>query len=395
MVKNSIPTDSMTPTVYLKIAGNLSLEGVDRPEIAIEDGDNYSLKLEKLDEGYYVTCRQDCLVTVPAQAKLLIDKIGGNSQIRSVTGDLFIHRVGGNLSLENMGDVRIERVGGNSHLQNLSGNLILEKVGGELEVNGLQGTLKVNKVGGNLTLNSGVCEDLDVTTGGNAILQFTGLKGKSINVSAGGVIWCQMPDGAGIHAFLRSGTSNITVYSGSEKTLIEEEYHELTQEDGAITADLRAGGDVFFGGSAMESTMQEALSGAHGTNFDWAGFGQDIERSIREGLEAAGLDDRFGERMSRHAQRIAERAEAQARAAGERAEARARAAMQQFERRGGMGWNWGNVPDRPPVPPVRPRPGHEPVSEDERLLVLQMLKDHKISLEEAQRLLDALESQEG
>jgi hypothetical protein len=54
------------------------------------------------------------------------------------------------------------------------------------------------------------------------------------------------------------------------------------------------------------------------------------------------------------------------------------------DRGGGQAWP---MPPAPPAPPQR-----SGISEEERMAVLQMLQEKKISLDEAERLLDALDS---
>ena len=48
----------------------------------------------------------------------------------------------------------------------------------------------------------------------------------------------------------------------------------------------------------------------------------------------------------------------------------------------------------PPTPPTPPAPPAPPVSEEERMMILRMLEQKKISLEEADRLLAALENKQ-
>ena len=56
---------------------------------------------------------------------------------------------------------------------------------------------------------------------------------------------------------------------------------------------------------------------------------------------------------------------------------------------------WGvPIPPVPPVPPAPPAPLADPVSEEERLMILRMLEQKKISLAEAETLLSALEGKE-
>jgi hypothetical protein len=102
------------------------------------------------------------------------------------------------------------------------------------------------------------------------------------------------------------------------------------------------------------------------------------------GMEWSG----FGERISRRVEQAAERAQRKIEAANRRIEQKVHAA----ERRGrakvalGIGrWNWDLSPKGVPVPPKAP------VSDEERLAILKMLQEKKISAEDAEKLLAALE----
>ena len=64
--------------------------------------------------------------------------------------------------------------------------------------------------------------------------------------------------------------------------------------------------------------------------------------------------------------------------------------MKSRKRDFGESFAWGF----PPEPPKPPRPPVEPVSEEERLVILRMVQENKISIEEAERLLAALEQRE-
>jgi hypothetical protein len=52
-------------------------------------------------------------------------------------------------------------------------------------------------------------------------------------------------------------------------------------------------------------------------------------------------------------------------------------------------WNW-NLSDTP-KPPTPPEPPADPVSEDERMAILKMLAEKKITAQQAEKLLSALE----
>jgi hypothetical protein len=98
------------------------------------------------------------------------------------------------------------------------------------------------------------------------------------------------------------------------------------------------------------------------------------------------LPDDFSERINRRVQEATGRAQRQAEAAMRRAEDNMRRAESDMRRMRGrrfsFNWSGGRPPSAPPV---------EPVSDEERMTILKMLQDKKISAEEAEKLLSALE----
>ena len=103
-------------------------------------------------------------------------------------------------------------------------------------------------------------------------------------------------------------------------------------------------------------------------NFDWSGFGDRISRQVGQATaRAAKRAEEAARRVERHAERQARRW------------------------RGNMEtgpWNWESGPRGVPTPPTPPS---EPVAEEERMAILKMLADKKITAEQAEQLLNALE----
>jgi len=87
--------------------------------------------------------------------------------------------------------------------------------------------------------------------------------------------------------------------------------------------------------------------------------------------------------------RAQEKLERKLEAARRRQEAKAQAAERREQMRSRRTWSF-----EIPTPPVPPMPEKEPVSEEERLMILRMLEQKKITLEEAEQLLSALEGKE-
>jgi hypothetical protein len=111
-----------------------------------------------------------------------------------------------------------------------------------------------------------------------------------------------------------------------------------------------------------------------------------LEEKLNQQL--AGLDERIqakSEQFATHAEKIARKAEREAERAAEQIR---RSLDRQFKRKRDAGPRRMRftVSDSPASRRT------DPVSEQERLMILQMVRDNKISIEEAERLLSALDS---
>lgn len=165
----------------------------------------------------------------------------------------------------------------------------------------------------------------------------------------------------------------------------------ITVGDGAATVRLTAGNElriigeeedyVFNLGTQIEEELETRLSS--------------LEAKLSQQFE--GLD----ERIQANSERFAEQAARFAAQAARQAERQVERARRSLDRRkmksrkrdfSGPHFSWG-FPE-PPKPPKPPRPPAEPVREEERLMILRMVQENKITIEEAERLLAALDRQE-
>jgi hypothetical protein len=138
--------------------------------------------------------------------------------------------------------------------------------------------------------------------------------------------------------------------------------------DGSAKITLTAGGDVRVTNRADAGDSAEEFGNFAGLNFDWSGFGDRISRQVEQVT-------------SRTAKRVEE--------ATRRAERHAERHMRHGKSGLVVGrWNWDFKGPKPPMPPVPPA---EPVSEDERMSILKMLAEKKITAQQAEELLSALE----
>ena len=139
---------------------------------------------------------------------------------------------------------------------------------------------------------------------------------------------------------------------------------------GAARIVLSAGGDVRLTNQANAGESAEEFGNFAGLNFDWSGFGERISRHVEQTTA-----------------RVSKRAEEAARRAERHVERQARRWTGRVNFGPGPSWDFG--PKGMPTPPGGP--GSEPVADEERMAILKMLQEKKITSEQAEQLLKALE----
>jgi hypothetical protein len=162
---------------------------------------------------------------------------------------------------------------------------------------------------------------------------------------------------------------------------IESRRFDFKLGDGEARVEVHAGGDITVRdqareGRSLEDEMdrrEQAWKEARGRRGSpsWSG-GFGFDRSSV-----------WADMISRRAQEAARRAEQRAQAAMRRTEEQLRRAAARSS--GAWGTDWNAPAPPPPPPPV------EPITDQERLMVLKMLQEGKITVEQAEQLLAALE----
>ena len=174
----------------------------------------------------------------------------------------------------------------------------------------------------------------------------------------------------------------------------------ITLGDGVSQVTLRAAGDISI---TSQSGDPETMGEHFGDEFGV--MAEEFSAHIESQIEAhmADLEKHLshiggtkGDRVSARVQQAMDRArqsktQSHMQAAQSRAEAKA-----ERGKRFGFKFDLGKsfAPPRPPMPPTPPRPpkpASEPVSDEERMMILRMVEQKKISIEEAEKLLAALE----
>ena len=412
-------TTSENPIVTLNVSGDLVLKGWDENEIVAKVSSKDDLTIEQVDDRVNITCRDSCTVQVPADAQITLGSCDGNANIKSLGSLLTIQTVSGDLGLRAVGETQVERVRGNLVAKNIVGNLRLSRVYGNAKVRDIQEDFIVeNEIAGNLKLED-VDGNVGVNVNGNIAIRLDPSPGKTYRFVADGNILCRLPSDASAEVNIQQAAKiSVRIPDIEVQSPIQAPY-SLTLGDGDGKMEFSANGDVYLISQPSDWALED-IEVNIGENFESMAetVGEQVTQQVEAHMEmleqqieaqmgnlsrvlsTSGISPEQSERIAQRAREASERAGARAQekmrraqeklerkleAARRRAEMKARAAERAAHdrRRRPESFQWS--------PPSKTRGGTEPVSEEERMMILQMLEQGKISIEEAEQLLSALE----
>ena len=424
-------TTSENPVVVIEaVQGDLRLKGHLELEVAAKASDANDLSLVQREDAIVLNSRGDLSVRVPRNATVRVETAHGDATFKALEGVLEIDTVHGELTLRGVGSTHINQVHGELSAKNIAGDLLVAAVEGDVDARDIQGSFTVSDVvRGNLRLDDANC-DASAKVIGNINLRLDPTAGQSYSFESQGNIFCRLSDENSVEISVPKA-NKVTVNLPEVKSSgpIQTPY-ALTLGEGDAKLTLTARGNVVIDSHAPDWDMEDFEVNIEA---DMDRLGDEIGNQMEQQIEAqmrmieanlnaqmASLTSRLGaarlseeqaRRVEERARLASERASVQAqermRRAQERMEQKLNAAQRKIEqkkRAAGRHPQWGFViPPMPPSPPIprvwpaprtAPVPPAEPVSEAERLAILRMLEQKKISLDEAEKLLNALEGKE-
>ncbi len=382
------------------VGGDLSVVGWDGNDLLMK-GDEEEIRFEQTGEVVSVSSSDDLSLRVPRGASLEFTMIGGDASIRGIAGGCELKEVSGDISMRDVGavsidtihgdlsmgsakgDVYLKNIHGDASIRDIDGNLLIDMLAEDLTLRGVKGNLHVKSahgdaaihdVSGNVIVDSvaddlalrGARGDIKINVGEDLVVYLEPKADAAYTIDAGDDILLVLPKNANATLTMR-GDEIFMDWQGMENDDSTERV--VTLGDGSAKIDLNAGGEVRVSNRSDAGNSADEFGNFAGLNFDWSGFGERISRQVEQATaRAAKRAEEAARRAERHAVRHARHA------------------------RGGlvMGrWNWDLK--GPPKPPMPPEPPSEPVSEEERMTILKMLADKKITAQQAEELLSALD----
>jgi hypothetical protein len=353
--------------VELKSHGNLQIMGIDGNEIVLS-ADSNTLKVERSGDRLDVVCFSDCNLQVPPTAKLTVDKVGGDVFVQNLKTQFTIHRVGGNFAGQELASFLLEKVGGNVLLQHVDGLADLGKVGGDMRGDGIL-ELHLMKAGGDLQASVQKIAG-SIQAGGDLQLKLTEIGSDGSSIRAGGDIALWVDPTIALNLLVESRGEEIRIHVGEQVAELRENTFQVILGEGGPVLKLDAGGAV-----VVTDTPDDEFEPMDDFEIDFSSMKQQVDR------------------INEHAARISELANRRVEESMRHAEKRIQHAMRNMERRMPGFTGIPPMPERPAVPaqPASSAGASANITNDERMAVLKMLQEKKITLEQAEKLLAVLE----
>ena len=392
------------PVIHLKAYGGVRIKGVEQSEVQCE------IKAPQLatmvEEGgqVYITVNSSCSLSVPVGSSIQMERGMGSVKIVSIHGPIQIEKVLGNLSLQDVGEVQVEKVGGNfavrqaagavsiekaagnlvvadaaafecektggsAYARDLRGDFFLGKAGGSFKGQSLCGMTTVSKIGGSFTARD-IRLKGDLKTGGSITLGAAGFEDVA-SLKAGGDIKIKLDEGMDDLAFsMRSAAQSIKVKTRGDDIKVSDYSYDYQLGAGGQEIALAAGGSVSI---LDDLSLDDDLVGDLDKHFDYE-------------------ESAFSEMIQSRVESATRRAEAKVKTA----EIRLEKIREQVEKTRGFNIDFGDDFPSSPVsvsdsPTVNRPAGQKGATDEERLMILQMLQDGKVSVDEAETLFQALE----
>lgn len=380
MKQVSIPL-KLENKLNIKASEDLFIEGTESSIMISVVRESDSFRYTEAAGKSEIKATSDCHLQIPGEMMVTIEKVGGDASLKGLKSRLIVGKVGGDLILQDLGGASIESVGGDLHINNPGEGMEVSRVGGDLYGRQIK-TLSTRSVGGDARLLQ-VTGAVSLSAGGDVELEFSDPQLPATVVTAGGDIRVVVPKDAQGQLELHSRGLSIQVNAAGQQGEWETEDFALPLGDGGSVLKISAGGDIVV--TDQEKLDMDFDEVFENTLNDWKSFGADLGKQIRESVESSMRNMKWATRS--------------ANLSAEKARVKMEKAMSKLEsngvvidhtgvnvERGGkhVGISFGTPVEKQPKKP-------RGVTDEERMLVLKMLQEKKITAEEADQLLAALD----
>jgi hypothetical protein len=432
MYQKRISTSESPRIEVTACQGDLVVATWDNAEVLIEVDNEEVLTVEEREGAVALAANRDCSLTVPAGASLVIFQaqgdlsmqgtrgiveaatVQGDAHFRDGTRNVSLSTVQGDLTVEHwtatvsastvQGDAKVQQVNGPVDFGTVGGDLLAEEINGPLSARSvagdaylrrLNGMLYLSDVGGDLVGRAWTAGADVAQVGGDVSLKTVFAGPFTYEIKARGNVVARALPGSNA-TFTLQTTKGRVMAKGLPGEMTEERQWQGTSGDGEAPVRLTSThGNVLlktvgeidedqepdaFASLAADLGKIGAEAGVAAQELAWR-----IQQHVAEKLAKIDFES-IARREAEKARRQAERDAAKAQRIAEQARRRAERAQKKAQKK--MMWHFEWDAGRGSQ---RTAEQSKASSDEERLAVLKMLAEGKISTQEAETLLQALE----
>jgi hypothetical protein len=362
-----------------RVGGNLEVRGWERPETVVETRDDDGVALE--EGGLVIKTDHHCSIRMPEGGSLIIESLDGNLRIKDLLGSVQAEQIGGSTSIRRVGDFQLGNADGHLNIRDIPGQFSFEQIGGSISARDIAGPVIGKEVGGHFTAK-GIPGGAQIDeVGGNVAVRTEFNPDTTYSFKAGGHIEFNVPESVNARFVMEAAGS------------IKGETNFQVMRDGHMTVFIAGGGKgttvQLEAGGSIRIKQRSYFPGDDEYTGEFDDFSDQLEDSFGF-LDAqfSSLESQLDSIPSHIRGRVSRKLDAARRKMVD-AQRRVEQTMRSASR------DLGNADWSVNVNPGNSQKPSEPISEQERLMILQMLEEGKISVAEAQKLLAALEGRSG
>lgn len=379
MIQKLISLEGINKLNLTMVSGDLQIIGWERSEL-VTKCDEEELSVSSHGDEIDLSCEDDLVVYVKSTLDINVLVAEGDTDVRAIDGDLRLRQLAGDLQLRNVGNLLIDDVDGDLTIKGCHGSVKILRVAGDVTIKDVSGDLHVDAEG-DLTIR-GFESNLWARTSGDAALYLKPLPSSAVYVEAEGDILAHLP--ARIDATLKLSANDdgdIRVDMPGIRPVEDGNTRELILGAGTCPIQLTAEGEVIVTSRDDPSGFGDYAGGSAGVPADLdERINRITEEATRRAMEATGMAGNLSEMIQSRVERAMRKVEDKMNSADRRAH---HTGIKVGQR--GDAYPRGSAPQRPA------QPAGDPVSDDERLAILKMLQEKKITIEQAETLLSSLE----
>ena len=355
-------TGISAPSIRVGRSGkNLTIEGWSEPRVTVECDEEP--KVELMEQGITVSAEEDLYLRVPYTAKVEVVWTGADLVVRDVKSTVVIRECMGDLLLRHCDGADLGTIHGSLKVRDIGGDLKARNVSGDAKLRHVLGAVEM-EAGGDVRIEHPVSQ-AQIRAGGDVSAAVLPKPGSENSIAAHGDLRCYLPPGVSVVVDGKAGGDTFVRLPSAGKesqSPMENGSLPVTLGKGEARLRLEAEGDLWIGGWMDVDSWGE-----------WRELGHDMGQM---GMEFGMLAGEFGRWVERNMHDKFDQYDKRL---------RRRMEENKFGRDRRRS-TWNETPPRPPTPPSPPGAG-----ESERFSILDMLQKGKISVDEAERLLTALE----